>query len=196
VLDRGAVAAYARAADLARADGNHGLAAIYLSMGVNTCMLGGGDTRDAAAAAETALTSARQSGMHATIITSLNSLALALVEFDPTGRGRFCRRASNAARRPPRRSPRGSSRQASQPLVSKIGPSPLRWPSGRCSSNAGSWLRYKSRPASPSVGALSPEIGPRSQEYCIAMNFDEAITYASANVDPRLLSGPVASIDR
>ena len=29
-----------------------------------------------------------------------------------------------------------------------------------------------------------------------AMSMDEAITYALANIDPKLLTGPIASIDR
>ncbi len=79
-----AVAAYNRAAELATADGYPGLAAIGLAVSVNTALLGGADVREVTAKAEEALTLARQSGMHAAIVMSLNSLALTLVDLDPT----------------------------------------------------------------------------------------------------------------
>ncbi len=78
-----AVSAYGRAAELAAADGYPGLAAIGLAVGVNTALLGGADFATVTARAEEALTLARQSGMHAAIVMSLNSLALTLVEIDP-----------------------------------------------------------------------------------------------------------------
>jgi predicted ATPase/class 3 adenylate cyclase len=78
-----AVSAYGRAAEFAAADGYPGLAAIGLAVGVNTALLGGADFETVTARAEEALTLARQSGMHAAIVMSLNSLALTLVELDP-----------------------------------------------------------------------------------------------------------------
>jgi hypothetical protein len=78
-----AVSAYRRAAELATADGYPGLAAIGLAVGVNTALLGGADVREVTAQAEQALALARQSGMHAAIVMSLNSLALTLVVSDP-----------------------------------------------------------------------------------------------------------------
>jgi hypothetical protein len=79
-----AVSAYSRAAELAIADGYPGLAAIGLAVGVNTALLGGADFREVTAQAEEALALARRSGMHGAIVMSLNSLALTLVDLDPT----------------------------------------------------------------------------------------------------------------
>jgi predicted ATPase/class 3 adenylate cyclase len=78
-----AVCAYTRAAELARADGYSGLAAIYLAHSVNTSLLGGGGIEQATARAEESLALARRSGMPAAIVMSLNALALTLVEDDP-----------------------------------------------------------------------------------------------------------------
>ncbi len=50
---------------------------------MNTALLGGGDTKEATAIAEEALERARQSGMHAAIVISLNSLALTIADVDP-----------------------------------------------------------------------------------------------------------------
>ena len=78
-----AVSAYSRGAELAAADGYPGLAAINLAVCVNTALLGGGEAEDVIAKAEEALELARQSGMHAAIVISLNSLALTLADLDP-----------------------------------------------------------------------------------------------------------------
>jgi hypothetical protein len=64
--------AYERAADLAGASGYPGLAAIYLANGVNSVLLGGGSIQDATVKAEKSLALARQSGMPAAIVMSLN----------------------------------------------------------------------------------------------------------------------------
>jgi predicted ATPase/class 3 adenylate cyclase len=78
-----ALSAYTRASELAAADGYPGLAAISLAVGVNTALLGGGEVQEANDKAAEALALARQSGMHAAIVISLNSLALTLVDIDP-----------------------------------------------------------------------------------------------------------------
>jgi predicted ATPase/class 3 adenylate cyclase len=78
----GAVSAYGRAAELASTDGYPGLAAVGLAVGVNAALLGGGTTQEAIAKAEEAVALARKSGMHAAIVMSLNSLALALADRD------------------------------------------------------------------------------------------------------------------
>ncbi|OBF95900.1 hypothetical protein A5790_06690 [Mycobacterium sp. 852002-51152_SCH6134967] len=79
----GAVSAYRRAAEMAAADGYPALAAVALAVSVNASMLGGSEATDEVARAEEALRLARRSGMHAAIVVSLNSLALALADSDP-----------------------------------------------------------------------------------------------------------------
>jgi hypothetical protein len=79
-----AVSAYTRAAELASADGYTGLAAIFIAYGVNCALLGGIGTEETIAKAEEAVALARQSGMPGAIVLTLNSLALALVDHDPT----------------------------------------------------------------------------------------------------------------
>ena len=78
-----ALSAYTRASELAAADGYPGLAAISLAVGMNTALLGGGEVQEANDKAAEAVALARQSGMHAAIVISLNSLALTLVDIDP-----------------------------------------------------------------------------------------------------------------
>ena len=79
-----AVSAYTRAAEFASADGYTGLAAIFIGYEVNCALLGGIGTEEAIAKAEEAVALARQSGMPGAIVLTLNSLALALVDHDPT----------------------------------------------------------------------------------------------------------------
>jgi predicted ATPase/class 3 adenylate cyclase len=78
-----AVSSYTRAAELARADGYPGLAAVYLAYGVSAALLGGGRGEQAAAMAEESVALARQSGMPSATVLSLNALALTLIEHDP-----------------------------------------------------------------------------------------------------------------
>jgi hypothetical protein len=78
-----AVAGFARAAELANADGYPGLAATYLANSVNSALLGGGWTQATTMRAEEAVDLARQSGMPVAIVMSLNSLALVLAEKQP-----------------------------------------------------------------------------------------------------------------
>ena len=78
-----AAAAYARAAELANADGYPGHAAIHLAYSVNSALLGGGAIDEAIGKAEESVALARQSGMPTAIVQSLNTLALSLVEHDP-----------------------------------------------------------------------------------------------------------------
>lgn len=77
-----AVAVYSRGAELAAADGYPGLAAINIAVGVNAALLGGTEPTTVTARAEEALRLARESGMHAAIVISLNSLALTLADID------------------------------------------------------------------------------------------------------------------
>ena len=77
-----ALSAYTRAAELARAGGYLGLAAICLAYGVSCAILGSIALDQAAQQAEEAVALARRSGMPSAIVLSLNSLALALVDRD------------------------------------------------------------------------------------------------------------------
>lgn len=79
-----AVAAYSRAAELANADGYPGLAGIFLAYRLNCSVLGGMETSATIAQAQEAVALARHSGMPGAIVLTLNSLALALVEHDPS----------------------------------------------------------------------------------------------------------------
>ncbi|HEX7425602.1 MAG TPA: NB-ARC domain-containing protein, partial [Mycobacterium sp.] len=78
-----AVIAYDRAAELALADGNAGLAGIFLAYGVQCADLGGIARQAAVAKGERAVALARRSGMAGAIVLTLNALALALVDEDP-----------------------------------------------------------------------------------------------------------------
>ncbi|MGE2722332.1 ATP-binding protein [Mycolicibacterium celeriflavum] len=80
----GAVSAYQSAAEMAAADGYPALAAVALAVSVNAALLGGREGTEEVARAEEALRLARRSGMHAAIVVSLNSLALALTDSDPS----------------------------------------------------------------------------------------------------------------
>ena len=77
-----AVAAYTHAAELA-ADGYPGIAAILLAYSVSSTLLGGGDVKQANAAAERSMTLGRQSDVPGAIVIALNALALTLVDSDP-----------------------------------------------------------------------------------------------------------------
>lgn len=79
-----AVAAYVRAAELARADGYPGMAAMFLAFSVSSALLGGGDIEQATATAEESVALARQAGMPVAIVLGLNALALTLVKRNPT----------------------------------------------------------------------------------------------------------------
>ena len=78
-----AVATYDRAADLALADGNAGLAGIYLAYAVQCAELGGIAHEEATAKGERAVELARRSGMAGALVITLNALALALADEDP-----------------------------------------------------------------------------------------------------------------
>jgi predicted ATPase/class 3 adenylate cyclase len=80
---RDAADLYGRAAELARADGYPGIAAMNLAFAANSALLGGDATEDSAATAEEAVQLARRSGMAVAIVISLNALALRLVDRDP-----------------------------------------------------------------------------------------------------------------
>lgn len=102
-----AVAAYNRGAEMAAADGYPGLAAINIAVGVNATLLGGGEMPESARVAEEALHLARRSGMHAAIVISLNSLALTLVDDDPTRSRALLKESNDRSATPGESSPSG-----------------------------------------------------------------------------------------
>ncbi|MFI5505972.1 adenylate/guanylate cyclase domain-containing protein [Mycobacterium sp. NPDC051804] len=102
-----AVVAYQRGAELAAADGFPGLAAINIAIGVNTALLGGGDVENSAEAAEKAVKLARGSGMHAAIVISLNTLAMALVDDDPRRSRALLNESNDRSTTPAESSPTG-----------------------------------------------------------------------------------------
>jgi len=77
------VSKYARAAELAGADGYPGLAGIFLAYGVQCSLLGHIGIEDVTPRAEEAVALVRQSGRPGAIVLSLNVFALALVEPNP-----------------------------------------------------------------------------------------------------------------
>jgi len=78
-----AASAYARAAELANADGYSGLAAIFLAYKLNCSILGGVAAKEMEPVGEESLALARRSGMPGAMVISLNSLAMTLAEHDP-----------------------------------------------------------------------------------------------------------------
>jgi predicted ATPase len=78
-----AVSAYARAAELAEADGYSGMAAIFLAYKVSCALLGGTAAREMESTVEESVALARRSGMPGAIVISLNSMAMTLAERDP-----------------------------------------------------------------------------------------------------------------
>src|SRR6202008_2351883 len=73
---------YGRAAELARADGYPGIAAMNLAFAANCALLGGDASERPAGTAEEAVQLARRSGMAVAIVISLNALALRRVDRD------------------------------------------------------------------------------------------------------------------
>jgi hypothetical protein len=69
---------------MAEVDGYPGLAAMFLAYSVNVALLGGRGVEEVLPIAEQAIVLARQSGMPGAIVQSLDSLALALAEHDPS----------------------------------------------------------------------------------------------------------------
>jgi hypothetical protein len=78
-----AVSAYAKAAEVAEADGYLGMAAIYWAYKVSSALLGGSDAKDLRPTVEESVTLARRSGMPGAVVISLNSMAMSLAEREP-----------------------------------------------------------------------------------------------------------------
>ena len=79
-----AVSAYARAAELAQAEGFSGMAAIFLAYKVSCALLGGTPAEEMEPTVEESVALARRSGMPGAMVISLNSKAMTLAERDPT----------------------------------------------------------------------------------------------------------------
>jgi tetratricopeptide (TPR) repeat protein len=78
-----AISAYARAAELAEADGYLGMAAIFLAYKVSCALLGGTAAEEMEPTVEESVALARRSGMPSAMVISLNSMAMTLAERDP-----------------------------------------------------------------------------------------------------------------
>ena len=79
----GAVSTYARAAELAEADGYLGMAAIFLAYKVSCALLGGAAAKEMEPTVEESVALARRSGMPGAMVISLNSMAMTLADRDP-----------------------------------------------------------------------------------------------------------------
>ncbi len=102
-------ACYAQAAEIANSEGYPGIAAMLLSYSVNTDLLGGSKANEWSRRPRRPSGLRGRSGMAAAIVSSLNSLALAIAERD-SGRARaLCGRASSARAFPGRNSRSDSS---------------------------------------------------------------------------------------
>jgi predicted ATPase/class 3 adenylate cyclase len=78
-----AVSAYAKAAELAEADGYLGMAAIYLAYKVSCALLGGFAAKDMEPTVEESVALARRSRMPGALVISLNSMAMTLADREP-----------------------------------------------------------------------------------------------------------------
>ena len=245
-----------RGAELAAADGYPGLAAINLAVGINTELLGGGEAEKAIAKAEKALQLARQSGMHAAIVISLNSLALTLADLDPARARALLEESVERSAAPGEASPSGiltaclvAGRLQDWDLTLALAVRSMhleRWIMAplqvapclamcaralaenrpevagvlhgaayatfrRAASEVGSRERSSTTPVGPHANfvltamhetgdivaaALGDERRRALRTEGAAMSMDEAITYALANIDHKLLNNPIASIDR
>ncbi len=251
-----ALSAYTRASELAAADGYPGLAAISLAVGVNTALLGGGEVQEANDKAAEAVALARQSGMHAAIVISLNSLALTLVDIDPERARALLQESIGRSSRQGEASPAGIltaslvaarlsdwdltlaltawSMHLERWVVAPLEVAPClalaaraladRRPETagvlhgaayatfrRAASAAGGGERSSTAQVGPTANfvltamhqtgdivaaAVGNERRRALRTEGAAMSMDEAITYALANIDHKLLTGPIASIDR
>ena len=79
-----AVSTYARAAELAEANGYTGMAAIFLAYKVSCALLGGTPAKEMESTVEASVALARRSGMPGAMVISLNSMAMTLAERDPS----------------------------------------------------------------------------------------------------------------
>ncbi|MFY9921935.1 MAG: NB-ARC domain-containing protein [Mycobacterium sp.] len=248
-----AVASYTRAAELATADGYPGLAAIFLSYQVNCALLGGVQDDDLLSTTEKAVALARRSGMPGALVISLNSLAMTLVDRDPSRAKKVLYESVKLASSPGQEVASGFLTAAlvavrlrdwnvavalasrtlllwrwsmalmaaapslavcaralaeDQPEVAGV----LRGASyaayhlgstaqssvsapGRSDSNV-NFLLVALREAGDLVAsAVGEERRKQLRDEGAAMSMDEAVAYALANIDPKLLTGPIASID-
>jgi hypothetical protein len=249
-----AVSAYARAAELASADGYTGMAGIFLGYGVNCALLGSVEDIETIEQAEKAVALARQSGMPGAIVLTLNALALALVDHEPSrsravlresielgstpgeeissgvltaslvaGRlrdwdltltltaqtmhlwrwstalmqGAPCLALCARALAETRPEVAGVLRGAAYAAYGRARPSHGALPDNAPRDSNANFILAALREAGDLVSAAIGE--QRRQELRAqgaAMSMDEAVAYALANIDPKLLTGPIASIDR
>ena len=233
-----------------------GLPQSTLRSASDTELLGGGEAEKAIAKAEKALQLARQSGMHAAIVISLNSLALTLADLDPARARALLEESVERSAAPGEASPSGiltaclvAGRLQDWDLTLALAVRSMhleRWIMAplqvapclamcaralaenrpevagvlhgaayatfrRAASEVGSRERSSTTPVGPHANfvltamhetgdivaaALGDERRRALRTEGAAMSMDEAITYALANIDHKLLNNPIASIDR
>jgi hypothetical protein len=243
-----AVSSYARAAELAAADGYPGLAAIFLAYKVSCAILGGTAAKEMEQAGEESVALARRSGMPGAMVISLNSLAMTLAEREPNRAKAVLHESIELASSPGQEVATGfltASLVATRlgdwnvalalaartmvlwrwvGTVMAAGPSLgvcaralaedrpevagvlrgasyaayRRGSTGQSLPDKGrgdpsvNYLLHALREAGDIVGAaLGEERRQRLREEGAALTMDEAVTYALANIDAKLLTGPI-----
>jgi predicted ATPase/class 3 adenylate cyclase len=243
-----AVSSYARAAELAKADGYLGMAAIFLAYKVSCALLGGAAASEMESTVEESVALARRSGMPGAIVITLNSMAMALAEHNPNRAKVILRESVSLASTPGQEVATGflmaslaATRLGEWQIALALAARTMvlwRWvqtlmaaaPSlGVCARalaedrpevagvlRGAAYAAYRrgstgqSAPATtegnPSVNyllealreagdivaaALGEERRQQLRAEGAAMTLDEAVSYAIANVDPKLLTGPI-----
>ncbi len=244
-----AISAYARAAELAEADGYLGMAAIFLAYKVSCALLGGTAAKEMEPTVEVSVALARRSGMPSAMVISLNSMAMTLAESDPNRAKTVLRESIELASSPGQEVATGFLMAAlvatrlgkwevalalaarnmqlwrgmqafmtaapslavcaraladDRPDVAGVlrgaayaayrrgsaGQSML--DEGRGNRSSVNYLLEALREAGGLVtAALGEERRQRLREEGAAMTMEEAVSYALANVDPKLLTGPI-----
>jgi hypothetical protein len=244
-----AVSAYARAAELAEADGYLGMSAIFLAYKVSCALLGGTAAIEMEPSVEESVAFARRSGMPSAMVVSLNSMAMTLAERDPSRAKAILRESIELASTPGQEVPTGFLMAAlvatrlgewhvaltlagrnmqlwrgvqafmaaapslavtaralaeDQPEVAGVlrgaayagyrrGSTGQSSPDTAGSNPSVNYLLEALREAGDIVtAALGEERRQQLRAEGAVMTLDEAVSYALAHIDPKLLTGPVA----
>ncbi len=243
-----AVDAYARAAELAEADGYLGMAAIFLAYRVSCALLGGIAANEMELTVEESVALARRSGMPGAMVITLNSMAMTLAERDPNRAKAVLRESVSLASTPGQEVATGflmaslaATRLGEWQIALALAARTMmlwRWvqtlmasaPSlGVCAralaedrpeiagvlrgAAYAAYRRGSTGQSSPDTAASNPRVNylldalreagdivtaalgeERRQQLRAegaAMTLDEAVSYALANIDPKLLTGPI-----
>ncbi len=244
-----AISAYARAAELAEADGYFGMAAIFLAYKVSCALLGGTDAEETESTVEESVALARRSEMPSAMVIGLNSMAMTLAARDPTRAKTALRESIELASTPGQEVATGflmaslaATRLGQWEIALALAARNLqlwrgvqafmaaapslgvcaralaenrpevagvlrgaayaafrRGSTGQSGLDAGrgdpsvNYLLEALRDAGDIVAAaLGEERRQRLRHEGAAMTMDEAVSFALANIDPKLLSGPIS----